>query len=182
MEGFNAPMPPHPNVIIYKYGGIRGPGYHFASRLADQTEKPVIFIDASIGGTSISQWQGYWQWLVDAAKETNRPVVAFLFYQGEQDANYSYQVQWASQFGNIVSGIRDGLNSPLLPVIFAQIGQWGSGPTPSNVDWIRQEQANVNIPGVSMVQTLDLVPGCGGWHHCTDTATVIGDRMFSLYP
>ena len=82
-------------------------------------------------------------------------IEAVLFYQGESDTlTYDDAVNWCDRFEQFVTDLRDDLDMPDLPVIFAQVGTFKT-PTAYH-DELQARQAAFSMDGVSMVPTYDL--------------------------
>lgn len=114
---------------LHHYGV--GPGMPFANTLLKR--RPDIgeigLVPCAVGGTKISQWMRgtelYNRMLnrAQAAVSDGGGVIrAFLWYQGESDANtYDDATMYKSRLVHLFNDVRSDLQSPSLPVIEVRI-------------------------------------------------------------
>lgn len=108
-------------------------------------------------------------------------LAGVLFFQGEGDANdatkrpETFGGQWDTHFAQWVSDFRRDLESPTLPIIFAQIGTTISRNYP-RWEEVKAAQARVKLPNVAMIQTEDL-PRKDAVHFTTPAYEEIGRRF-----
>lgn len=175
----------HPNVHIVgpRAHGRYAEGYAFGILRHQKTGKPIVLIQCSMGGSSMAQnIRLLWGPCIDFIRAHNIQPTGLLMDQGQAEAAFEFPTPWASQFTNYVSTVRLALNNPTLPIVFAQIGQYGNNPMPPNYQHIKDEQASVMIPYVEMFVTDDIAPTCGGWHYCRPEAEIIGLRFNTRMP
>jgi len=103
-------------------------------------------------------------------------VEGILMFQGEREAKTGQDADnWDELFLDMVSNLRNDLDIPNLPVVFAQIG-----PTPKQISpyWeiVKQRQAAVKAKNVSMITTDDLAT-FDGLHFDVPSYTIIGERF-----
>jgi hypothetical protein len=111
-----------------------------------------------------------------------------LFFQGETDAADPVQYpdppphpsEWSELFIAFIIDMRNDLNQPDLPVVFAQIGSTWAPEAYPNWDFIMQQQASLQLPGSAMIITSDL-PLQDGIHFTTDSYRMIGRRFAEAY-
>mgnify|MGYP002787376839 CR=1 FL=1 len=149
------------------------PGMTFARTLLEQDPGRVIgLIPCARGDSAIHEWQRNWSDTtlygsclkrVRAASGMGR-VAGFLFFQGEVDAiaptarpnRILLPDQWATQFTTMVQDWRRDLNSPRLPVVFAQIGSNTEPEIFKNWATVQAQQRQVRLPLTAMITTEDL--------------------------
>ncbi|MBL8018233.1 MAG: sialate O-acetylesterase [Leptospirales bacterium] len=76
--------------------------------------------------------------------------------KGPYSFNRASHKQWAEMFSDYVDSVRHDLESPGLPVVFAQIGQ--NEDSSRYVYWkeVQESQKSVSMPRVKMIETADL--------------------------
>jgi len=174
-----------------------GPGMDFAFALLESQPDILIgLIPCAKNSSGIIQWQrdlsdqslyGSCLKRVRAASPMGE-VAGILFFQGETDAADPIQYpdppphpsEWTNLFIAFITDIRNDLNQPDLPVVFAQIGStWAPGAYP-NWDFIMQQQASLQLHRSGMIITSDL-PLLDGIHFTTDSYRIIGRRFANAY-
>ena len=174
-----------------------GPSLAFALTMLEHDPDMVIgLIPCAKSSTSIVEWQRnlsdqslYGSCLKRArAASPMGQLSGVLFYQGEEDAvdptRYPQHdpspSQWSQLFSSFVSAMRTDLDSPDLPIVFAQLGA-----DPISVDlpnWVlvKEQQSSIQLPMTAMIITEDL-PLMDGLHFTTDSYRTIGKRFADAY-
>ncbi|MFB2837469.1 sialate O-acetylesterase [Floridanema evergladense] len=175
------------------------PALSFATAVLKQRPDMVIgLIPCAKGGSLIDEWQrkgnldentlyGSCLKRVRAASLMGN-VAGILFFQGEIDAVDPKEEpkrvfsanQWANKFTLLIDNWRGDLNSPNLPVVYAQIG---SNTEPQRfVNWavVQQQQRQVKLPYSAMITTDDLALK-DYVHFTTESYQIIGQRFAKAY-
>lgn len=174
-----------------------GPAMDFAFASLEQRPDIVIgLIPCAKNSSGIIQWQrdlsdqslyGSCLKRIGAASSMGE-VAGILFFQGETDAADPLQypdppphaAEWSELFTAFITDLRNDLNQPDLPVVFAQIGStWAPNAYP-NWDLVMQQQASLQLPNSAMITTADL-PLQDGIHFTTDSYRIIGRRFANAY-
>lgn len=173
------------------------PALSFATAILKQHPDMVIgLIPCAKGGSSINEWARslsdhslYGASLKHVrAASTMGDVAGVLFFQGEADALDPRQHpektllpdRWGKHFAGLVGNWRRDLNSPELPVVFAQIG---TNAAPENCPYwatVKEQQARVRLPSVTMITTDDLSLK-DTFHFTAESYQVIGQRFAQAY-
>jgi len=170
-----------------------GPGLAFATSLIERRPDMAIgLIPCASGGSSIYQWRRslskntlYGSCLKRAhAASTMGDVAGILFFQGEADAIapelYQETVllpdEWGDSFRALVNNWRQDLNSPELPVVFAQIGTNTAPDVFVNWATVKEQQGSVEMPFCGMITTDDLALK-DGVHFTSESYQIIGGRF-----
>ncbi|MEM6349392.1 MAG: sialate O-acetylesterase [Cyanobacteria bacterium P01_D01_bin.14] len=172
-----------------------GPSVAFAEALP-QEDGAIGLIPCAKGGSSIAQWQrdlsdqslyGSCLKRIRAASVMGQ-LEGVLFFQGEADAidptlYPSMQPQadrWGQQFTQMVRDLRQDLNQPDLPVVYAQIGADPQDQTLPNWERVRQQQQQIDVPDSARIQTDDLETW-DGVHFTADSYRIIGQRFATAW-
>lgn len=115
-------------------------------------------------------------------------IAGILFLQGETDAQdpvlypepEPQPFDWGPLFTAFITDLRNDLDEPELPVIFAQLG-----PDPLSKDFlnwkiVQEQQASVVLPKAAMITTEDL-PVLDGVHFTAESYRTIGRRFAEAY-
>src|SRR5215207_3858463 len=139
-----------------------GPAMDFALARLDRHPDIVIgLIPCAKNSSGIIQWQrdlsdqslyGSCLKRVRAASPMGE-ISGILFFQGETDALDPIQYpdppphpsEWSELFTAFITDMRNDLNQPDLPVVFAQIGSTWAPEAYPNWDFIMQQQASVQL-------------------------------------
>lgn len=158
-----------------------GPGMPFAWALEHRLRHTqIVLLMCAAGGTSIAEWQPG-QPLFDTCAARTRaalaagdgPLAGVLWLQGETDAmDPATAPGWAAGFTNVVGGFRQ---LGRVPFVFGQIGTL-TDPRFVAQQEIRDEQAAIALPGVSMVSTVGL-PVADGIHFTQAAYMTVGERF-----
>jgi hypothetical protein len=174
-----------------------GPSLSFALAILEHDPEMVIgLIPCAKSSSSIVEWQRnlsdqslYGSCLKRArAASPMGQLSGILFFQGEEDAidpiespqHNPSPSQWSLLFSEFVTAIRNDLDEPDLPVVFAQLG---SDPAPEafpNWQLVKEQQLSTHLPMTAMIQTDDL-PLLDGLHFTTDSYRMIGKRFADAY-
>lgn len=174
-----------------------GPAMDFAfASLERHPELLIGLIPCAKNSSGIIQWQrdlsdqtlyGSCLKRVRAASPMGE-IAGILFFQGETDAVDPIQYpdppphpsEWSELFTAFITDLRNDLNQPDLPVVFAQIGtNWAPEAYP-NWDFLMEQQASLQLPVSAMITTADL-PLLDGIHFTTDSYRIIGRRFADAY-
>lgn len=176
-----------------------GPAMDFATTVLKERPEMVIgLIPCAKSGSSIHEWQrngnldentlyGSCLKRVRAASLMGN-VAGILFFQGEidtvdpkEDPKRIFSAnQWANRFTLLINNFRGDLNSPNLPVVFAQIG---SNTEPKRfINWavVQEQQRSVKLPNSAMITTDDLALK-DYVHFTTKSYQTIGQRFAKAY-
>lgn len=174
-----------------------GPAMDFAFASLERHPDLVIgLIPCAKNSSGIIQWQRDLsdQTLYGSCLKRTRAaspmgeIAGILFFQGETDAVDPIQYpdppphpsEWSALFTAFITDLRNDLDQPDLPVVFAQIGSnWAPEAYP-NWDFIMQQQAFLQLPMSAMITTSDL-PLQDGIHYTTDSYRIIGRRFAEAY-
>lgn len=174
-----------------------GPAMDFALASLDRHPDIVIgLIPCAKNSSGIIQWQrdlsdqslyGSCLKRVRAASPMGE-IAGILFFQGETDALDPIQSpdppphpsEWSELFTAFITDLRNDLNQPDVPVVFAQIGTNWSPEAFPNWDIVRKQQASIQFPMTTMVTTDDL-PLLDGLHFTSDSYRIIGNRFAEAY-
>lgn len=172
-------------------GGF-GPAFTFAKTLVREDSNRLIgLIPCARNGASVTDWQ---QSLSDQtlygsclkrvrAASTMGKVSGILFFQGEADTIDPQQFPslqpdaeaWAEKFALFAYSFRQDIGQPNLPLIYAQLGQPENLEGLPNWTLVQTQQANIQIPDATMIETKDLP--MEGIHYTVDSYKVIGQRF-----
>jgi len=174
-----------------------GPSMAFASASLERYPDIVIgLIPCAKNSSGIIQWQRnlsdqtlYGSCLKRArAASPMGKISGILFFQGETDAVDPIQYpdppphpsDWSDLFITLITDLRNDLDDPGLPVVFAQIGENLSLEAFPNWNIVKEQQASIQIPMTKMIITHDL-PLLDGLHFTADSYRVIGKRFSDAY-
>ncbi len=167
-----------------------GPSIAFAVELLEADPAAVVgLINCARGGTNIGQWQRQLDENALYAKMMKRAKAAsvqgeirgVLFFQGENDTEgdpTDHPHEWKKYFEQFVADVRSDLQTPDLPVVFAQLGR-----VDKHALWevVKRQQAQVNASRTGMIRTDDLAYQEGGIHYTTESYVEIGKRFAHKY-
>ncbi len=172
-------------------GGF-GPAFTFAKTLVlEDSNRLIGLIPCARNGASITEWQqslsdqtlyGSCLKRVRAASPMGE-VKGILFFQGEADTIDPEQFPalkpdaeaWAEKFALFAYSFRQDIGQPNLPLAYAQIGQPENLEGLPNWTLVQTQQANIQIPNATMIETKDLP--MDGIHYTVDSYEVIGQRF-----
>ena len=174
-----------------------GPSLAFALASLDRHPQALIgLIPCAKDSTGIAQWQRnlseqslYGSCLKRSrAASTMGRIVGILFFQGETDAQNPtlypqpelHPFDWAQLFSAFVSDLRQDLEEPDLPVVFAQLGSNPLSTDFPNWQIVKEQQSSIDLPMTAMITTDDL-PLMDGLHFTTDSYRIIGERFAETY-
>ena len=111
-----------------------------------------------------------------------------LFFQGEADAidpelyqeSELFPNKWDDRFMDLVNNWRNDLESPELPVVFAQIGSNTAPEVFVNWALVKEQQRSVEIPLCLMITTDDLALQ-DAVHFTPESYQTIGERFAETY-
>ena len=170
-----------------------GPSLAFALASLDRHPQTVIgLIPCAKDSTGIAQWQRnlsdqslYGSCLKRArAASTMGRIVGILFFQGETDAQHPalypqpelHPFDWAQLFSAFITDLRQDLEEPDLPVVFAQLGSNPLSADFPNWQVVKEQQLSIDLPMTAMITTDDLSL-MDGLHFTTESYQIIGRRF-----
>ena|SRR5215207_305188 len=174
-----------------------GPAMDFALASLDRHPDIVIgLIPCAKNSSAIIQWQkdlsdqslyGSCIKRVRAASPMGQ-ISGLLFFQGEEDAvdpiQYPqpepYPGDWTQLFSAFITDFRADLDQPSLPVIYAQLGSNSASADFPNWIIVKEQQASVVLPMMSMIVTDDLHL-MDGVHFTTESYRIIGKRFAEAF-
>lgn len=165
-----------------------GPGIAFADRMVSLNGRPVGLIPCPKGGSQMTEWATsyiytslYGACLAAARRAAPAGAIkGILFWQGESDAATATEAnQWAARFTRLVKDIRQDLNNPTLPVVFAQLGKDPTTRASEFPAWniVQEQQWLTRDDNLVMVTTDDLPVQSDELHSTTATAVEVGRRF-----
>lgn len=174
-----------------------GPAMEFAFASIEHNSEIVIgLIPCAKNASGIIEWQRdlsdqslYGSCLKRArAASPMGEIAGILFFQGETDAIDSMQYpippphpsDWSNLFSAFVTDLRNDLNQPDLPIVFAQIGTNKAPEAYPNWNFIMEQQASLKLSYSAMITTADL-PLLDGIHFTADSYRIIGRRFADAY-
>jgi hypothetical protein len=190
---------PHGQVDIVSedHSAGFGPSLAFASAIRSHQPDWVIgLIPCAKSASAIVEWQrnlsdqslyGSCLKRARAASPMGR-IEGILFFQGETDALDPDQypqfnpnpTEWSVLFSTFVNNLREDLDDPDLPVVFAQLG---ANTNPTEIPYwelVKEQQRSTHLPNSRMIKTDDL-PLLDGLHFTADSYRVIGERFAAAY-
>jgi len=173
-----------------------GPSIAFAEALlARRPGTPIGLVPCAKGGSALAEWTPsrspqslYGSCLSRAlAASALGTVKGILFFQGEADAVDPihgigiplYAESWAKEFSVFVAAFRRDLASPVLPVVFAELGKNPNLAAFNRWELVKAQQRSVSLPAVGMIHTDDLELG-DALHFTTESYRIIGQRFASV--
>ena len=172
------------------------PALTFATHvLEEQPNRAIGLIPCAKSSSFIDEWQPnlsdttlYGSCLKRIrAASTMGTVAGFLFFQGESDAlvepfkgQIPHHDEWANRFIELIQSLRDDLNMPALPVIFAQIGPVPAEAAFAKWETVQAQQVSVQLPLTAMITTDDLSLQ-DELHFTADSYQIIGQRFAEAY-
>jgi hypothetical protein len=174
-----------------------GPALAFAAAVrAERPEMVIGLIPCAKSSSGIIEWQPsvsdqtlYGSCLKRArAASPMGHFAGILFFQGETDtidaARFPrfdpHPTEWSALFSTFVNGMRQDLQAPELPVVFAQIA---ANTYPNEVTYweeVKEQQRSTQLPHTAMITTDDL-PLMDDLHFTADSYRIIGERFAAAY-
>jgi hypothetical protein len=180
------------DTVSIDYDAGHSPATRFADLYAARFGE-IGLVPCARNSSTITEWQQgapLYSTCLQRIAAAGGNVVAVLFFQGEAEAENvegSVKVRafanWGELFGKFITDLRRDLNSPRLPVVFAQIGAYPiKHYLPGPWAQVRLQQAGFQMECVAMITTDDLSDG--DVHFSAAAYDVIGARfaeaLFSL--
>jgi hypothetical protein len=173
------------------------PALAFAlASLEIQPEAVIGLIPCAKNSSAIIQWQRnlsdqslYGSCLKRArAASPMGQISGILFFQGETDAldpilypePKPHAFDWVQLFSVFISSLRQDLNEPDLPVVYAQLGSRPPSADFAYWDVVKEQQSSLRLPMTAMITTDDL-PLMDDVHFTTDSYRTIGKRFAHAY-
>lgn len=145
-----------------------GLGISFGKELLRSTGVPVGLIVCAHGGTRMTQWdpalldqEGHSLYgsMLRRVKALRGKVKGCLWYQGESDANPEHAPMYAQRMEQFVHRLREDLQEPQLPFIYAQLANFHSWDKQHESCWdfIQHEQFRLEqrLAPCALVPTAD---------------------------
>jgi hypothetical protein len=115
-------------------------------------------------------------------------ISGILFFQGETDtldpALYPepkpHAFDWAQLFSVFITNLRQDLDEPDLPVVYAQLGSKPPSTEFKHWDVVKEQQSSLHLPMTAMITTDDL-PLMDDVHFTADSYRIIGRRFADAY-
>lgn len=177
----------HP-VNIETINPGHSPYLSFAKYLKRELNCPVGLVQASLGGSSLSQWNPsesgeLYRNLLEVIDNAGGDLRAILWYQGCSDTSAGLCDTYLERFTDFLAALRQALNSLDLPLFTVQLNRfvadqeiWGM----KDEYWakIREAQriAAKIIPGVFVVPAID-IPLSDNIHNSSYGNIVLGERL-----
>ncbi|WP_299324158.1 sialate O-acetylesterase [uncultured Maribacter sp.] len=180
------PLNLYSNIKKETYRQRLGPIYSFAKAVHNVHPKDTILLVVNArGGTAIERFMkndssGYYEKTIDRVKEVQRKepsatLEAIIWHQGESNRN-SYH-NYLTNLNKLTRDYRTDLNSPNLPFICGQLGQWN--PEYEN---IRNEISKIEntIPNSFLVSS-DGLTNFDEHHFNSKSQRLLGARYAKKY-
>lgn len=166
-------------VRFAKFGGPDA----FTSAVQSFAPGTINWIDCSVGGTGIAQWQknsgdGLYQACMESVK--GKYIDVILWEQGEAEAEQCCEdvaFAWTPLFTNMINTFRFDIGNPRAVVLYARLGQAKGLPMTGQV---REAQELVHIQNGHMVD-LDGIDVPAGLHYEPYQYPVIAKRFAEAY-
>ena len=173
-----------------------GLGRSFAIALAEQDKDIVIgLIPSACGGSPISTWQpgGYHGQTKshpydDAMSRTQRAIKqgtlkGILWHQGESDANATLAPKYKQNLQTLIARFRKDLDSPELPFIIGQLGQFTARPWDEHKRTVDQAQQSLakESSAIRFVSSDDLTANKDNIHFNAASLRTFGKRYATAY-
>jgi len=163
------------------------PYLSFARYLKRELNRPVGLIQASLGGSSLGQWNPaesgeLYKNLLEIVTNCGR-LRGVLWYQGCSDTTIVLSQIYRERFANFVNSLRRDLAAPDLPFFTVQLNRFVADPRPwgmGDEGWSRvreaQRRAAKELPGVFVVPAIDL-PLSDNIHNSSYGNVMLGERL-----
>lgn len=203
---------PHPRVLVLTQQGEWksavaplhydktaagvGLGCSFAIALTEQDPTVTIgLVPSACGGSSIEAWVpgGYHAQTKshpydDAVNRTQTAMAAgvlkgILWHQGESDASNERSAKHARQLRDLINRLRDEFNTPELPFIIGQLGQFAGKPWSKGRHQVDLAQRTVakEVPHCAFVTSDGLTSNSDQIHFNTKSLHEFGRRYAEAY-
>ena len=163
------------------------PYLSFAKYLKRELNNPIGLIQASLGGSSLGQWNPaesgeLYRNLLEIVKSCGR-LRGVLWYQGCSDTTITLSQTYGERFANFVKSLRRDLATPNLPFFTVQLNRFVADPGPwgmGDEGWSRVREAQrcaaKELPGVFVVPAIDL-PLSDNIHNSSYGNVMLGERL-----
>jgi pimeloyl-ACP methyl ester carboxylesterase len=166
-------------------------------------DRPILLVKFAVDGTSLLAWSPNWhentaeltknKWAGNLYKRLLREVSiatadtpfkleALIWVQGESDAKYPIAGnQYLNHFSEFIYRLREDLNAPYLPVLYAQVNP--PCATHPACDTVRYQQAQIEqlISNTKMISTDGLSKNSDNLHYDTNGQLELGRRFGAAY-
>ena len=158
-----------------------GPGMSFGLRLLERDpRRDVGLVMCAKGATPIGKWQPgrvLYKRSVEQAEAGGGRLAGILFLQGEYEAeSLDDAPAWGTAFRRTFDAFRTGFGP--VPFVLGQIGTLPAERSPAQ-QIVRDQQAALaeKLPGVALVETIDLAMAPDGVHFRVDAYRTLGARF-----
>jgi hypothetical protein len=140
--------------------------------------------NGAVGGSALSEWTKgtdyYQNRILHAFQVSNQPVSVVLWWQGEAEglSGIDY-LTWGERFTQFVHNVRADTHTNVRFIV-VRLGAVPDGTPPTAWDSIRDQQAALAIPGVTVVN-VDDIPRTNGVHYTPDAYATIAARLAAAY-
>lgn len=164
-----------------RFGQYGGPDA-FTRAVQSFAPGAITWIQCSVGGTSIDQWQKGNGTLYQAclALAKDKRIDGIIWDQGEYEAEQgdSYTaLVWASKFTDLMTTFRQDISNPSAVVLYARLGPAHGLPM---ADTLRQAQESVHLP-YSHMANLDDVAVPQGLHYDPSAYPLLAEDFARAY-
>lgn len=162
-----------------------GPGLSFANTILGNNKKIKIgLIPCAVGGSPIKVWKAGEEYLKvhpydDAVKRAKIAMQygvlkGIIWHQGESDSNEEKAKLYLNNLKNLIADLRKDLNSPDLPFVAGELGQYRE-----NYKLINEvlQGLSAEVPNTALARSEGLVHKGDGTHFDTVSAKELGKRF-----
>ena len=166
------------------------PYMSFARKIKEFTGYPIGLIQASRGGSALSEWNisedGHlYKTMLEIVKSATEKITGILWYQGCSDTDTEKSTSYLERFTEFVNKTRLDLGDENIPFLTFQlnrhISRWRNEDT--DKAWARvreaQREASKKIKGVYVIPTLDTTL-TDEIHISSPGNMILGDRLANL--
>jgi len=159
-----------------------------ASLLREQPDLRIGLLPCAVGATNISEWMPgteLYQKAINTTRKSNNSLQGVLWHQGEYDANDQHRVAtYAERLKTLIESIRTDLNSPDLPFITGELGDFINATSgflySRDISEILKSLKH-NIPNYACVSVSGLPDKGDGLHFSSLSLRKLGKRYAHVY-
>ena len=164
------------------------PYLSFARYLKRELNRPIGLIQASLGGSCLSQWNPaesgeLYTNLLEITTGCGGDLAGVLWYQGCSDTSDDLSITYGKRFANFVNSLREDLNDPCLAFFTVQLNRFVADQEPwgmSDDNWSRvreaQRKAGRELKGVFVIPAID-IPLSDNIHNSSYGNVMLGERL-----